>query len=289
MHGAIILDKAEGISSHGAVVEVRRLLGERRIGHLGTLDPFASGVLVLLLGKATRLGRFLGQLDKSYTGLIRLGYATDTYDRTGQASSPEHKLEAGAGDIRRELEAFQGTHLQMPPPISAKHVGGVRAYRLARKGREVSLQAVPVTIHEIEMLSLEGSLVGFRTRVSAGTYIRSLAHDLGQRLGCGAHLESLRRTAVAGFHESEAVRYEDLKRLSGEGTIPLLDAEHLLPEIPSLVLTEESARSAAHGNAVAAEGAGRLLKLLDPSGDLIAIAERDGADSYHPVVVLAGE
>lgn len=289
MDGAIILDKAEGISSHSAVVQVRRLLGERRIGHLGTLDPFASGVLVLLIGRATRLARFYGDREKTYEGAIRFGYSTDTYDRTGKRTSPEQSPPLDAAEIRRELSAFIGSHLQQPPPFSAKKVAGIPAYRLARKGEEPQLEAARVTIHELELLSVASPLVAFRTRVSSGTYIRSLAHELGKRLGCGAHLETLRRTAVGEFTERDAVPFEHLEKAAREGNIPLLRMERLLPEFPSMILSAEEARSVSHGNSVAAECAAKWVKLLDESGELIAIAERDAGQSCHPVVVFNSE
>jgi len=287
MDGAIILDKAEGITSHSAVARVRRLLREPRIGHLGTLDPFASGVLVLLLGKATRLARFYAGREKSYEGTIRFGYATDTYDRSGVATSPEQQPILDPETLRLLLKEFVGQRMQQPPPVSAKQVGGVRAYKLARKGQPAQLDAVPVTIHEFEMLSLHPPCLDFRARVSAGTYIRALAHELGLRLGCGAHLERLRRTASGEFTLSDAVAFDRLEEMTREGQIPVLAPEKLLPEFPSLELSADAAASVLHGNRVQLECRGKWVKLFDPSGKLIAIGEHEASSTYHPVVVLS--
>ena len=188
MDGALVLDKPAGITSHDAVVAVRRLLSESRIGHLGTLDPFATGVLVLLLGRATRLARYFEDRDKAYSGTIRFGFSTTTYDIEGSATSPDCNPVLTEGDLRTVFRDFLGRRLQEPPPYSAKKISGVRAYRLARRGEAVSLKAKSVVIHELELISVEGPYVRFRSRVSTGTYIRSLAHELGKRMGFGAHL-----------------------------------------------------------------------------------------------------
>jgi tRNA pseudouridine55 synthase len=289
MDGALILDKPAGISSHSAVLKVRRLLSEPRIGHLGTLDPFATGVLVLLLGQATRLARFYRDRDKTYEGTIRFGFSTDSYDRTGKPDSPERETNLDAGEIGRVLGEFLGTRLQQPPPFSAKKVGGVRAYELARKGKDPHLQAVAVTIHELEMLSLAGPLLRFRTRVSPGTYIRSLAHELGERLGPGAHLEQLRRTAAGEFTENEALRFEQLEERSRNGAVPLIPMERLLPDIPVAVLPPEALAPVSHGNSVAVDCSAEWVRLFDQSGSLAAIAEHIGEGLCHPIVVFGSE
>jgi len=289
MDGALILDKPEGLSSHSCVVKVRRLLSEPRIGHLGTLDPFATGVLVLLLGQATRLARFYRERDKTYEGTIRFGFSTDTYDRTGKPTSPERETKLDAGELRSALAEFVGTRLQQPPPVSAKKVGGVRAYRLARKGEAPQLAPASVTIHEMEILSLEGPFLRFRTRVSSGTYIRSLAHDLGERFGVGAHLSQLRRTAAGEFTESQAVSFERLEELAREGAVPLIPLECLLPEFPAVVLPPEAIGPVSHGNSVAIDCSANWVRLVAESGKLAAVAERLGERLYHPVVVFSSE
>ena len=226
MDGAVVLDKPEGITSHAAVLRARRLLSESRIGHLGTLDPFATGVLVLLAGNATRLARFYRDREKTYRGTIRFGYSTDSFDCTGSPTSPPQEPGLDAGELRRLFEEFVGTFDQQPPPLSAKKVGGVRAYRLARKGEEPRLSPVRVSIQELELLSVEGPLAVFRARVSSGTYIRSLAHDLGARMGVGAHLAELRRTAAGEFGENEASDFSQLEdKVRQGGSSELFDPD----------------------------------------------------------------
>jgi tRNA pseudouridine55 synthase len=286
MHGALILDKPEGISSHSAVQKARRLLAERRIGHLGTLDPFAPGVLVLLVGNATRLARFYRDRDKTYEGVIRFGFSTDSYDRTGAPTSPEISPQLNEQALRGHLAAFLGTRLQAPPAVSAKKVGGVRAYKLARRGEQPKLNPVPVTIHELEMTSLDGPLMGFRARVSSGTYIRSLAHELGERLGVGAHLHQLRRTAVGEFALSQAISLDQLEQENQRGADLLIPMENLLPEFPAVVLDAESTRAVSHGNCVPVDCLAPWVRVLAESGKLTAVAEREADRLYHPVVVF---
>jgi tRNA pseudouridine55 synthase len=286
MDGAIILDKAAGSSSHAAVQAVRRLLSEPRIGHLGTLDPFATGVLVLLLGRATRLARFYRDREKTYQGAIRFGYSTDTYDCTGTPASPDLAPTLDADQMRRLFLDLTGTYLQQPPPISAKKVGGVPAYRLTRKGREPSLESVPVTVQGLELLSIDGSTACFRVRVSSGTYIRSLAHEMGKRMGTGAHLAQLRRTAAGEFAEAAAVPFKQLEERVLRGEIPLIPAEALLPEFPALTPSPSAASSVSHGNDLTLQCSAKWVRLLDDSGKLQAVAERVADDLYHPVVVF---
>ena len=286
MEGALVLDKPTGITSHDAVVAVRRLLSEPRIGHLGTLDPFASGVLVLLLGRATRLARFYLHRDKSYSGTIRFGFSTMTYDLEGEATSADCAPVLDEPELRTLFHEFLGKRLQEPPPYSAKKVSGVPAYRLARKGRAVSLEATPVVIHEFELIAVDGPCVRFRTRVSAGTYIRSLAHELGQRLRVGGHLTELRRTAVGEFGEASAISLGSLAEAIREGTAPVIPPERLLPDLPEIGLQGEQTAQALHGRDVAMQCDWDRVKLLDEEGRLIAVAERAGGDLFHPVVVL---
>jgi len=288
MQGALVLDKQKGITSHDAVVAVRRLLSEPRIGHLGTLDPFASGVLVLLLGRATRLARFYQHRDKSYSGTIRFGLSTSTYDLEGEATSPDCSPVLSEPELRTVFREFLGKRLQEPPAYSAKKVAGVPAYRLARKGRAVSLEATTVVIHELELVAVEGPCVRFRTRVSAGTYIRSLAHELGQRLRVGGHLTELRRTAVGEFEEASAMSLASLADAIREGTPPVIPPERLLPDLPKVALPGEQAAQTLHGRDVSIPCDGDRVKLFDQEGRLIAVAERAGGSLFHPSVVLRG-
>lgn len=286
MDGALVVDKPEGMTSHDVVVTVRRLLSEPRIGHLGTLDPFACGVLVLLLGRATRLARFYRHLEKSYSGTIRFGFATTTYDREGDAASPDCAPVLAEAQLRSLFREFLGRRLQEPPSFSAKKVSGVPAYRLARKGQAVSLKAVPITIHELELVAIEGPCVRFRARVSAGAYVRSLAHELGQRLRVGAHLTELRRTAVGEFGESSAISLSSLMQQSGKELAPVIPPERLLGDLPGTVLQSEPAARASHGRDVEIDCPGNLARLLDEHGRLIAVAERRREAWFHPLVVM---
>ncbi|MBI4465231.1 MAG: tRNA pseudouridine(55) synthase TruB [Acidobacteria bacterium] len=286
MNGGLILDKQQGATSHAVVVAVRRLLGERRVGHLGTLDPFSTGVLVLLVGQATRLAQFYSAREKVYEGIIRFGHSTDTYDCTGTPTSPEQVPCLEEAVLRGLFEEFVGTYLQQPPPFSAKKISGVPAYRLARKGKPVQLTPVPVTLWDLELLSVKSPLVQFRARVSAGTYVRSLAHDLGQRLEVGAHLYQLRRLAVGEFHESQALSLEQLENKIRQQGNPLILPEELLPEFPAIPLSGRESRSALRGNNIEVRCSAQWVRLLDESGKLLAIARRVAGYLFHPVVVL---
>jgi tRNA pseudouridine55 synthase len=212
MNGVLIIDKPSGLTSHDVVARARRLLGERSIGHLGTLDPMATGVLPLVIGSLTRLAQFYTHAEKTYEGVIRFGFATDTYDSEGEPTSAAQPVTLDPNQIHSLAARFRGYIEQVPPPFSAKKIHGVPAYKLARKRKEVSLQPVRVEVKEFEILSVEADRAQFRARVTSGTYMRSVAHDMGQALGCGAHLESLRRTAVAEFTLADAHTIEELEK-----------------------------------------------------------------------------
>ncbi|MBI4463730.1 MAG: tRNA pseudouridine(55) synthase TruB [Acidobacteria bacterium] len=280
------MNKPRGMTSHDAVLAVRRLLGEPRVGHLGTLDPFATGVLVLLLGAATRLAQFYREREKEYEGVIRFGYSTDTFDDTGKPTSAPQAVSLNEAELRRLFQEFVGTRPQQPPPFSAKKVSGVPAYRLARKGQPVPLKAVSVTIRELELLSVEGDCARFRARVSSGTYMRSLAHELGQRMGVGAHLAELRRIAVGEFKLAQAVSLEQLQQQIRQDTSWRIPLEELLPEFPVMALSDSTAKAASHGKNVKLDADARWIRLLDGTGRLLAIAEQEARNLYHPVAVL---
>jgi len=197
MNGVLIIDKPSGLTSHDVVNRVRRILQERSVGHLGTLDPMATGVLPLVIGNMTRLAQFYTSSDKTYEGVIRFGFATDTYDAEGEPTSPPQAVTLSLEQVRELAGRFQGVIEQVPPPFSAKKVQGVPAYKLARKHQDVPLKPVQVEVKEFEISRVENDRAFFRARVASGTYIRTVAHDMGKLLGCGAHLESLRRTSVA--------------------------------------------------------------------------------------------
>src|ERR1700679_3663039 len=199
MNGLLILDKPAGMTSHDVVAVVRRATGERSIGHLGTLDPMATGVLPLLLGKYTRLAQFFGQAEKSYTGEIRFGFATDTFDAEGTPVAEPVALTKSLAELRELALRFHGEMDQMPPVFSAKKINGVPAHKLARAGKDVPVKAARITIQNFELLGLGGETASFAMRVSAGGYVRSVARELGELAGCGAHLSSLRRTQAGAF------------------------------------------------------------------------------------------
>ncbi|HXC44118.1 MAG TPA: tRNA pseudouridine(55) synthase TruB [Candidatus Dormibacteraeota bacterium] len=214
MNGVIIVDKPAGWTSHDVVNRMRRILGQRSVGHLGTLDPLATGVLPLVTGSLTRLAQFYTTSEKVYEGVIRFGFATDTYDADGEATSEPHPVTLTLDQLQQVFAGFLGLIEQMPPPFSAKKIHGVPAYKLARKQKEVVLQPVQVEVKEFVISSIDADRAHFRARVASGTYMRSIAHEMGQRLGCGAHLESLRRTAVAEFEISQAHTIEEIESLS---------------------------------------------------------------------------
>ena len=199
MNGVLIIDKPSGMTSHDVVSRVRRILQQPAVGHLGTLDPLATGVLPLVTGNLTRLAQFYGAAEKTYEGVIRFGFATDTYDSDGEACGPAATVNVSLEQIRELALRFVGLIEQMPPPFSAKKIKGVPAYKLARKHQEVALKPVQVEIKEFEIVGASGEVANFRARVASGTYMRSVAHDMGQQLGCGAHLQSLRRTRLGEF------------------------------------------------------------------------------------------
>ena len=293
MNGVLVVDKPRGPTSHDVVARVRRATGIAKIGHTRTPDPLATGVLPLVLGRATRLARFLSGADKTYLAGIRLGAETATYDAEGVADGARPAPPPGveAAHVREALGRFGGSFLQTPPPFSAKKVAGVAAYKLARRERPVELQPVPVTVHAIALEAYREGVATVRLVCSAGFYVRVLAHDLGRALGCGAYLESLRRTRAGDFDEAHAVPLEAVERDRGaDGFIPM---DALLPALPPVTVTERGARRAAHGNALAPDdlvrpraAAAAHVRVLDPGGTLIGIAEETAAGLLHPVVVL---
>ena len=216
MNGVLIIDKPAGMTSHDVVSRARRILRQRSVGHLGTLDPMATGVLPLVTGNFTRLAQFYVNSEKVYEGTICFGFSTDTYDAEGQPTSPVQNVTLHREQLEPVAAKFRGVITQIPPPFSAKKIKGVPAYKLARKQKAVVLQPVQVEIKELEILEFEADRARFRARVASGTYMRSVAHDMGQLLGCGAHLESLRRTAVAEFTLADAHTLDELALAAGK-------------------------------------------------------------------------
>lgn len=290
MNGVLIIDKPSGLTSHDVVSRVRRILGQRTVGHLGTLDPMATGVLPLVLGNMTRLAQFYVASEKSYEGVIRFGVATDTYDAQGEPIGEPNVVFLTLQQARELAQGFLGTIEQMPPAFSAKKVQGVPAYKLARKKKEVALKPVQVEIKEFEILSFEGERACFRARVASGTYMRSVAHEMGKRADCGGHLESLRRTAVAEFTIGCAHTLQDLERATRSGEVEemLVHPRQLLPSLPSVTASDEIASRIRHGRPVNLPELSRAreVKVFYGQRDLIAISTRVAGTLFHPRVVL---
>ena len=292
MNGVLVIDKPAGMTSHDVVARVRRALKEKSVGHLGTLDPMATGVLPLVLGRLTRLAQFYGESEKTYEGEMRFGFATDTYDADGDPVGEPQPVSVTLEQVRGTAQRFVGKLEQMPPPFSAKKISGVPAYKLARKKKEVELQPVPVEVRELEILGLEGDRASFRCRVSAGTYVRSIAHELGRALGVGAHLSSLRRTASGEFSLEDAKALEELEAAAqaGEPERVFIHPRRVLPDFPSVSVAEELAAKIRHGVAVNLPemSKAKYVKVFVGQSDLIAVATRVAGTLFHPKVVLAG-
>jgi len=269
---------------------MRTIIGERSIGHLGTLDPMATGVLPLVLGRMTRLCQFYSASEKTYEGTIRLGVATDTYDGDGDPVGIQQEVHVTLEEIRAAVSVFWGLISQTPPPFSAKKIQGVPAYKLARRKQEVQLQPVEVEIKEFAIGGMEGELVEFRCRVSSGTYVRSLAHELGQKLGTGAHLASLRRTAVAEFLVDQSHTLEAVGEAASQGRIEelLVHPRRILPDIPSVTADDEAVGKIRHGRTVNLPemSRSRFVKVFAGQSELICIASRVAGTLFHPKVVL---
>ena len=306
MDGVLIIDKPAGMTSHDVVARVRRILGERRVGHTGTLDPFATGVLVMLVGRATRLAQFLSGAEKEYEAVIRLGYATDTGDVTG-ARLETDKARSTEGLLREEtvtaMASVTGEIEQVPPMYSAKKIAGKKLYEHARRGEEIERQPVRVTISEFELLTQgewepneDGSL-DLRARVvcSAGTYIRTLAEDLGKRLGVSAHLAELRRTRAGRFSTENAITLDKLAERTASASLmeALISPGDALSHLASVELDEEQARRTVHGiDLLLADDEARSWSegtsiRMTSCGELIAIGTFDAnSNTVHPAVVI---
>ena len=293
MNGAIIVNKPSGWTSHDAVNKVRRLAGTRRVGHLGTLDPMATGVLPLVVGSATRLAQFYVRSDKVYDAVLRFGYSTDSYDRDGTPTSAVTEPVVTREQLEPLLDRFRGPILQTPPAISAKKIAGVPAYRLARKQMPVDLKAVEVTIHSIDLVSCEGAVARMVVHCSAGTYLRALAHDLGQLVGCGAFLDGLTRTRSGDFGIEQARTIEQLQELVAEDRFieALLPAAEMLPQFPSEFVDTLTTTFIRQGrdfrvSPFNVRPGSKYVKAVGQHGELIAIGEAKLPNLYHPIMVL---
>jgi tRNA pseudouridine55 synthase len=310
MNGAFIIDKPPGFTSHDVVARIRKIIGERRVGHTGTLDPFATGVLVILVGRATRLAQFLSGAEKEYEAVIRLGYQTDTGDMTGtrlpanfssEAESPtEQQIETAMSSLTGEID-------QTPPMYSAKKIGGRKLYELARKGEEVAREPVRITVHKFEPIPEAGRSakqdsdgtrdIKVRVVCSAGTYIRTLAEDLGKHLGVGAHLTELRRTRAGTFRIEDAITLEQLAELSQSNTaeMKVIPSDTILSHLPAIDLTADEVTRTIHGIDLSVDEHvvlnwedGAPVRMRSADSQLIAVGTYDESqNAIHPKVVIA--
>lgn len=294
MDGVLVIDKPQGLTSHDVVAAARRALREKRIGHTGTLDPMATGVLPLACGRATRLVRFLTASDKDYEAVIAFGFTTDTLDVTGSETSRSDRY-PGLEDVERSLASLTGDYLQMPPAYSAKKVGGTRAYELARRDEPVALTAVPVKVPRVELLAFDGRTARVALTCSPGFYVRSFAQSLGELAGTGACLQALRRTRSGEFSLGDTVSLATLAQAPEAAAARAVPLEGLLERFPTVHLTSEERAFVAHGRMLdrsisqtgSDQGLAEWVRLLDPDGRLVALATpgtRPG--SLHPAVVL---
>lgn len=311
MNGVIIVDKPAGWTSHDVVNRMRRILNQRSVGHLGTLDPLATGVLPLVTGGLTRLAQFYTASQKTYEGVIRFGFATDTYDAEGERVGTATTVELDLEQLRELASQFEGEIEQVPPSYSAKKIHGVPAYKLARKHKAVDLKPVKVKVEEFVITHVEGERATFRACVASGTYMRTMAHDMGQRLGFGAHLESLRRTAVAEFDISQAHTLEEIEERptgchSEPGDSPaeepafsfsdgiadlFVHPRQLLPDFPGVTADDATAARIRVGRPVNLPELSRArhVKVFYGQRELIAIATRVAGTLFHPKIVFVTE
>jgi tRNA pseudouridine55 synthase len=296
MDGVLVIDKPRGLTSHDVVAVARRCLRQRQIGHTGTLDPLATGVLPLACGRATRLIRFLTAADKEYDAGIRFGLTTDTYDVTGRETGQSGQV-PDRGTVEHALVSLRGEYAQMPPPFSAKKIDGERAYARARRQEEVKLDAVPVRVARAELLDLDGAVARVALTCSSGFYVRSFARTLGELTGAGACLESLRRTRSGQFGLADAIELDALQGNEEKWAAAVMPLERLLPGFPSTTVSEEGRRRVSHGQDllgthVLDRRAGESrppgwVRLLDGDGRLLGVGTEDtAAGSLHPAVVL---
>jgi tRNA pseudouridine55 synthase len=292
VNGLLILDKPGGMTSHDVVARVRRATGEQSVGHLGTLDPMATGVLPLLLGKYTRLAQFYGSSEKAYTGTIRFGFATDTYDAEGQRVGDAQAVTLDLATVRGIAARFMGETEQMPPPYSAKKVEGKPAYKLAREGKTPELKPVRVTVDAFAIEGVSGDTAVFAMRISAGGYVRAIAHAMGQALGCGAHLAALRRTEAGAFTLEQALALDEVEALGMAGLLEerMPHPRTLLPEMPAVTADEATVGRIRNGMQVNLPEYSQapLVKIFEGQRELVAVGRRVAGTLFQPFVVLAG-
>lgn len=279
MEGVLVIDKNAGWTSHDVVAKIRNILKIKKVGHAGTLDPFATGVLPLTLGKATRLTNYFLASDKMYRGVMRFGFATDTYDVDGHAVGEETRPEMDAAKLQEIFSHYQGTIQQALPPYSAKKVGGRPLYSYARKGIDIDTPTKTVTVKSLKLNGIDGCEAEFELECTSGTYARSLAHDIGKEYGCGAHLARLRRVRSGEFLLEKAVPLEENDRFHTQEFFldRIIPLKGLLLEIPSIVIPEGDKNKLLHGidlNLLTTHADSEEFRLIDESGELISIARR---------------
>jgi tRNA pseudouridine55 synthase len=294
LDGVIVVNKPQDWTSHDVVARMRGIAGTRRVGHLGTLDPIAIGVLPLMIGQATRLAKFWDHSEKGYEAVVRFGFATTTYDRQGEPASPITEPHITAEQIEACIGPMRGQIEQTPPPVSAKKINGVPAYKLTRRNIPVELAPVKISIYELTLLEVNGVLARLRIRCSAGTYIRTIAHQLGILLGCGAHVEELVRTRSGPFYIEKAFTLQQLQQKKDEGNLEsaLLPAAELLPQFPTVLVDEITSAQIRQGrdfnvSPFRADAGAEHVKAIGPDGNLVAIGRIALPHVYHPVVVLS--
>jgi tRNA pseudouridine55 synthase len=295
VNGLLVVDKPGGMTSHDVVNRLRKITGERSIGHLGTLDPMATGVLPLMMGKFTRLAQFFSAAEKSYEGEIRFGFATDTYDADGEADGPDvwedFAVRVTLERVRAAAERFRGEMQQMPPPFSAKKIAGKPAYKLAREGKPVELKTARVRIEAFAIEGLDGAEASFTMEISAGGYVRAVAHELGREMGCGAHLKRLRRTRAGVFTLDDAHTLDELEGLAGNQDGLESACVHprlLLKEMPAVTADGNvlgRLRNGAQANLPEFSNAA-MVKVFAGQRELVAIAKRVAGTLFQPVVVM---
>ena len=290
MNGLLIIDKPSGMTSHDVVARLRRATGEKSIGHLGTLDPMATGVLPLLLGKFTRLAQFYGSHEKTYTGTVRFGFSTDTYDAEGSPTSEPAKTSFTLDQLRAAAAKYSGEIEQLPPPISAKKIGGKPAYKIARSGETPQLKPARIHIAEFAIESFDGELAAFCMRISSGGYVRSVAHELGQIFGCGAHLATLRRINSGPFSIEQAIPLAAAESLAGEDRLEerMPHPRRILPELPSVTADNQTLGRLRNGMQINLPeySSAPLVKIFEGQRELVAIGKRIAGTLFQPTIVL---
>jgi len=305
MDGLILVNKHQGCTSHDLIAELRKIINIQKIGHFGTLDPLATGLMIIAVGKATRLSSFFLKENKIYEGRIKFGYSTDTYDSSGTPSSTVKKEWPEKRTILEAMKKFEGQLNQIPPPFSAKKYRGKPLYKLARNKKEFELKPSRVFIHFFNLKKYHPPVLDFNVKCSSGTYIRSLAHDLGQILKCGAHLSELTRTKIGAFEISDALSLEEIKQLKEKGEISkcLIPIESLLPQFPKVILKESGTALARNGNIIFPENISKVVqrnsrqnalkekecvyRLFSLEGKLLGLAKQDTEkNSFHPFLIF---